>query len=126
MDVTVKHDDLGQFKIEVSKNANSGELDVRIISKERAGHNFFVENEAQLAKSLNQSGIKLANIKVSLSSENVFTSNADTGKDSSESFSQNSKNQNGQYGQRDNENSDSQRRKHLWQAFKQNAEYASA
>ncbi len=126
MDVTVKHDDLGQFKIEVSKNPNSGELDVRIISKEKVGHNFFVENEAQLAKSLNQSGIKLANIKVSLSSENVFSSNADTGKDSSESFSQNSKNQNGQFGQRDNENSDSQRRKHLWQAFKENAEYASA
>lgn len=126
MDVTVKHDDLGQFKIEVSKNANTDQLDIRIISKEKAGHNFFVENEAQLSKSLNQSGIKLANIKVSLSSENVFSSNADTGKDSSESFSQNSKNQNGQFGQRDNENSDSQRRKHLWQAFKENAEYASA
>lgn len=125
MDVTVKHDDLGQFKIEVSKNANS-ELDIRIISKDRAGHNFFVENEAQLSKSLSQSGIKLANIKVSLSSENVFTSNSDTGKDSSSNFSGDSKNQNGQSGERQNENSDSQRRKHLWQAFKQNAEYASA
>jgi hypothetical protein len=126
MEVTVKHDDLGQFKIEVSKNAKTDQLDVRIISKEKAGHNFFVENEGQLAKSLSQSGIKLANIKVSLSSENVFTSNADTGKGSSESFSQNSKNQNGQFGQGQNENTDSQRRKHLWQAFKENAEYASA
>jgi hypothetical protein len=126
MDVTVKHNDLGQFKIEVSKNANSDQLDIRIISKERAGHNFFVENEAQLSKSLSQSGIKLANIKVSLSSENVFTSNADTGKDSSSNFSGDSKNQNGQFGQKQNENSDSERRKHLWQAFKQNAEYASA
>ena len=127
MDVTVKHDQLGQFKIEVSKNADTNQLDLRIISKEKMGHNFFVENEAQLSKTLNQSGIKLSSFKIAMSSEKLFSSNAEGGsKDFSEgNFSQN-RGQQGQYGGRDSENSDSQRRRQLWQAFRENAEYASA
>ncbi|MBK26459.1 MAG: hypothetical protein CME70_20840 [Halobacteriovorax sp.] len=126
MEVTVKHDELGQFKIEASKNADTNQLDLKIISKDKIGHNFFVENESQLAKTLNQSGIKLGNFKIALSSENAFTANAESGgKEFSEGFS-GQKGQQGQFGQRQGENSDSQRRRHLWQAFKENAEYASA
>lgn len=126
MDVVVKHEDLGQFKIEVNRNANTDQLDMRIISKDKAGHNFFVENEAQLAKTLNQSGIKLSSFKVALSAENAFTSNTDGGgKDFSGEFSQN-RGQQGQFNGRQGENADSQRRRQLWQAFKENAQYASA
>lgn len=126
MEVTVKHDELGKFKIEVSRNADTNQLDLKIISKDKAGHNFFVENETQLAKSLNQSGIKLGNIKVAMSSENLFSSNSDSsGKDLSQGFSQN-RGQQGQFGERQGESTDSERRRHLWQAFKENAEHASA
>ncbi len=126
MEVTVKHDELGQFKIEASKNADTNQLDLKIISKDKIGHNFFVENESQLAKTLSQSGIKLGTFKVALSSENAFTANAESGgKEFSEGFS-GQRGQQGQFGQRQGENSDSQRRRHLWQAFKENAEYASA
>lgn len=126
MDVFVKHDELGNFKIQVSKGAQADQLNLKIISSERAGHNFFVENEAQLVKTLNQNGIKFGNIKIALSGDNLFSSQSEGGKDSSESFSQNRGQESQSSKQNNSESADSERRKQLWQAFKENAEYASA
>jgi hypothetical protein len=64
LDLTVKHDSLGQFKILVSKVPNQNQVDMQITTSSAEGHKFFVAHEADLMKNLQQSGVNLSDLRI--------------------------------------------------------------
>ena len=64
LDLTVKHDSLGQFKIQVSKAPNQNQMDMQITTSSAEGHKFFVQNEVDLMKNLQQGGINLSDLRI--------------------------------------------------------------
>lgn len=65
LDLVVKHDQLGQFKIQVNRTAGGNDLiDIKIQSSNAEAHKFFVDNEVDLLQSLSKSGIKVADLKI--------------------------------------------------------------
>ena len=121
IDLTVRHDSLGQFKIQVNKpvGAQSLPMDMQITTTTAEGHDFFMKNEVSLMKNLSQAGIQLSDLRI--------VSSAD-----SSSFAQNDSRQSNQsqYGQAQQKESmnfesgnfseGSQRRKELWQEARAN------
>ncbi len=64
IDLVVKHDELGQFRINASKTGPGNQIDLEIQTMTKQGQQFFVENEADLIKTLTKSGVKLSDIKL--------------------------------------------------------------
>lgn len=64
LDLIVKHDSLGQFQIQVNKVPNQNQIDMQIVTNNHEGHKFFVEHEAALVKTLQQSGIQLSDFRI--------------------------------------------------------------
>ena len=65
MDLTVKHDSLGQFKIQVNKPMGPGsQRDMQITTSTPEGHDFFMKNEIGLMKNLSQAGIQLSDFRI--------------------------------------------------------------
>jgi len=64
IEVLVKHDELGQFKINASKSGPGNQVDLEIQAATKQGQQFFMENEVELIKSLQKNGIKLADVKI--------------------------------------------------------------
>lgn len=65
MDLTVKHDSLGQFKIQVNKPIGPGnQMDMQITTTTAEGHDFFMKNEISLMKNLSQAGIQLSDLRI--------------------------------------------------------------
>lgn len=94
LDLTVKHDSLGEFKIQVSKmpeSMNRGQnlIDMQITTSSKEGHDFFVKNEVSLMKNLNQAGINLSDLRV-VSSMSESTPFGRSDSRQSSSFQQNS------------------------------------
>ncbi len=93
LDLTVKHESLGEFKIQVTKvpesmNGGLNQIDMQITTSSKEGHDFFVKNEVSLMKNLNQSGINLSDLRiVASSSESSAFGQSDSRQSSS--FSQN-------------------------------------
>ena len=92
LDLTVKHESLGEFKIQVSKmpsqsiNQSSNSLDMQITTSSQEGQDFFVKNEVSLIKNLNNAGINLSDFRI----VNTMTNSLDSGHtDSKQSNSQN-------------------------------------
>lgn len=123
LDLTVKHDSLGQFNIQVNKvhGSQSQAMDMQITTNTAQGHDFFSRHEIGLMKNLSQAGIHLNEFKIVAS-----------GSDSSMSFSQNDNRQSGQsfaqgesprefmsFDSGDSSNG-SQRRRALWEQAQQN------
>lgn len=115
LDLNVYHDELGQFKINVSKNAadKSNAIDMQIMTSSKEGHEFFTKHEVALMKNLSQAGVQLAEFKIVASGENSQMAQSD---------SRQNQQQQGQFDQKQNmkfsqgDSSDgSQRRKELWQ-----------
>ena len=121
VDVLVKHDELGTFQITAKKGVGSEMVDLKINTLSENGRIFFVENEAELLKSLNQNGIKVADFKISSSKELLGMTDMKGQTSSERSFDGNSSNQGNQgqrsFGQSSSGNEDSQRRRNLWQQF---------
>ncbi|MBC99119.1 MAG: hypothetical protein CME63_15365 [Halobacteriovoraceae bacterium] len=65
VDMTINHDELGQFRVQVQRAGNNGQVNLEIKTLTEQGHQFFAENEVELLKSLNKSGIKLNDFKIS-------------------------------------------------------------
>ncbi len=120
LDLTVKHDALGQFKIQVNKpmTAGSNHMDMQITTTTKEGHEFFMKNETGLLKNLSQAGIQLSDLRIVSGGE-------------SSSFAQNDSRQSGnsQYNQAPKEfmsfdsgdsSNGSQRRRELWQEARDN------
>jgi hypothetical protein len=66
LDLTVKHESLGQFHIQVNKplDPRSQAMDMQITTTTAEGHDFFMKNEIGLMKNLNQAGIQLSDLRI--------------------------------------------------------------
>lgn len=88
IDLTVRHESLGQFQIQVNKVPNQNHIDMQIVANSAEGHKFFVEHEGALVKSLQQSGIQLSDLRI-VSNITEMTANSFAESKQFNSFSQN-------------------------------------
>jgi len=119
--VSVQHDELGDFKIEAQKNHVTNQIDLKIVTNNNSGKDFFAKNEVQLVKHLVDSGVKVSDFSI-VGNENVLSSSQSSSKDSSSSskqnnsFANNSEQGNGHTGSQQQERrDDAQRRLNLWE-----------
>ncbi|MCK5882788.1 MAG: hypothetical protein KAG61_03800 [Bacteriovoracaceae bacterium] len=115
LDLLVKHNDLGQFKISVAQGAAKDQINMQILTMSKEGHEFFKVNEQGLLKSLTQSGVALSDF--SILTKDIPRGSADLG-----SFSHNGNSQTGQNGRSDQQNSqqrDSNRRREAWEEYRE-------
>ena len=130
LDLTVKHDSLGEFKIQVSKmpsqslDRSQNSIDMQITTSSKEGHDFFVKNEVSLMKNLNQAGINLSDFRI-VSNMTESTPFGQSDSKQSSSFSQNPDGSEKQFMSFESNNfsSDSShgsdRRKELWEEYQQ-------
>jgi flagellar hook-length control protein FliK len=69
VDLLVKHESLGQFKVTASKGALPDQVNLEIAAASEKGKIFFQENEVEMIKNLSKSGVKLGDVKVALTSD---------------------------------------------------------
>ena len=126
LDLTVKHESLGEFKIQVSKapSTQSNLIDLQITTSSKEGHDFFVKNEVSLIKNLNQSGVNLSDLRiVSHTSESGLLGQSDSRQSSS--FQQSNDGYSSQQSSFESSqfstesDSGSQKRKQLWQEYQE-------
>jgi hypothetical protein len=126
LDLTVKHESLGEFKIQVTKvpesmNRGLNQIDMQITTSSKEGHDFFVKNEVSLMKNLNSAGINLSDLRIVSGMSESGTLGQGDSKQSS-SFSQNSDGSK-QFGSFESKNFGSgegaERRKELWEEYQQ-------
>ena len=130
LDLTVKHDSLGEFKIQVSKqpspsmNSTQGLIDMQITTSSKEGHDFFVKNEVSLMKNLSQAGINLSDLRiVSTASESSAFGHSDSKQSSS--FQQNADGSEKRFASFDSQSftgdssNGNERRQELWQEYQQ-------
>lgn len=130
LDLTVKHDSLGEFNIHVTKMPNQpmGQaqnlIDMQITTSNKEGHDFFVKNEVSLMKNLSQAGVNISDLRI-ISNMSESTAFGQSDSKQSSSFSQNSDGTEKQFMSFESNNfgSDtskgSQRRKELWEEYQQ-------
>lgn len=128
LDLNVKHDSLGEFKIQVSKmpdsmNRGMNQVDMQITTSSKEGHDFFVKNEVSLLRNLNQAGINLSDLRI-VSSMSESTAFGQTDSRQSNSFSQSPDGNSKQFmnfGSSSNEGlgNGAERRKELWEEYRQ-------
>lgn len=126
LDFLVKHHELGNFKVSVSKVGIGQQVDLQILSQASQAHQFFSENEIELLKTLDRSGIKVSEFRLMMSSGKEFSHFFTDVKNSSlsngqEQSSQSSKEGEASLGHHDTskqEDEDSQRRKALWEKYR--------
>lgn len=119
IDLTVRHQELGQFKINVSKLQGQNTIDMQIIAQSKEAHQFFVRHESELVRSLTQSGIQLADLKVVASQSDIGASS----QSQSKQFYQGSQDQNSSSKQWASFESQQfgdgrERRKELWDEYR--------
>ncbi|MCK5072371.1 MAG: hypothetical protein KAQ98_03030 [Bacteriovoracaceae bacterium] len=118
LDLVVKHRELGQFELNISKLRNMDNLNIEIRTITDKGHDFFVKNEHNLIKTLQNSGLRVGDFKITTSNE-FFNMNQDNNSSSKE-YSSSSRSSQNFYGSDDHQgNDDSRRRKMLWEMFKE-------
>lgn len=121
LDLTVKHDSLGQFKIQVNKpmDPRSNQMDMQITTSSKEGHEFFMKNEVSLMKNLNQAGIQLSDLRIVSGGEaSSFAQNDSRQSGNNNQFNQGPKEQMS-FDSGDFSNG-SDRRRELWQEARAN------
>lgn len=121
MDLTVKHEALGQFKIQVNRPIGPGnQMDMQITTTTAEGHDFFMKNEIGLMKNLSQAGIQLSDLRIVSGGESASFAGND-------SRQQNNNSQNSQSGREfmsfdaaGDSSHGAERRKELWQEARNN------
>lgn len=118
LDLTVKHDSLGQFNIQVNKQSNSEFVDLQIKTATAEGNQFFAKNEVELLKHLSQKGVKIQDIKIAMNDAPQLASNT---KESSDNSSFNQNQGDSRFQRQDQQSSDrgSERRRQLWQEYQE-------
>lgn len=116
LDLTVKHESLGQFKIQVNRpvGGNNSPMDMQITTSTSEGHEFFMKNEIGLMKNLSQAGIQLSDLRIVSETGN----SSFAGNDSRQSNSQNGSQAGREFMSFEATGDSSQgadRRKELWQ-----------
>ncbi|GAB4024482.1 MAG: hypothetical protein Fur0010_27760 [Bdellovibrio sp.] len=119
VDVFVKHDELGVFRINAKRGDMANTVDLSIVADSVEGHEFFVKHESELLKGLNNSGIKVTDLKIATMSENHSMSfDSQKGQSSNGEWSQQQRSQQFSHGQ-SQQNQDSERRRGLWQRYQE-------
>jgi hypothetical protein len=122
LDLLVKHEKIGNFRVNVAKTG-SNQVDLQIITQGGKGREFFVQNEAELVKALDNSGVKLSNFRlVASASHSEFTKFSSDSKGQGFDMGQQGSQEQSQSKQSQSGNRDSDRRKQLWEQFKDQAE----
>jgi len=116
LSLTVKHDLIGKFKLDVTENADKS-IQVRILAGTDDGKLFFSRNESEISNNLKNLGLKISDMKIIAGSDTISESNNSFDSEKN----QNSENGKGQkYSDQDeNRKNDSQRRKDLWERYKE-------
>jgi hypothetical protein len=129
LDLTVKHDSLGEFKIQVSKmptqsiNQSSNFIDMQITTTSKEGQDFFIKNEVSLMKNLNNAGINLSDFRIVSSMSDSSGMGHTDSKQSNSGNSQDSHSKQFMSFESGSLSSDSSngkgRRKELWEEYQQ-------
>lgn len=124
LDLVVKHDQLGQFKIQVNRTAGGNDLiDIKIQSSNAEAHKFFVDNEVDLLQSLSKSGIKVADLKITtgLDASSLSQQGSQEQKDSKDPRGQmdNGQKSMSSNDQKSQEDRGSQKRRDLWELYRE-------
>ena len=107
----VNHASIGDFDIEVIKNADST-MDVNLANLSSKAKNFFVEHQGRIVDSLGNSGLKISDFRVDGQKGNTNTNSSSDRESSNNSHSQNNNSQNSE---KNNQQKESQRRRELWE-----------
>ncbi len=124
VDMVINHEELGQFRVQAQKVGNNGQVNLEINTLTEQGQQFFAENEVELLKALNKSGIKLNDFKIAPQTD--FIAMGDSSKSSMNSDSSSSFLGGGDRGEasaftqggRQGDNRGEDRRRQLWQEAK--------
>jgi hypothetical protein len=73
VDLVVKHDELGSFRILAHKSGPGNQVDLEINTVTKQAETFFLESESELIKNLQSGGVKLSSVKVVAKPEFLFT-----------------------------------------------------
>lgn len=73
VDLVVKHDELGSFRIHAQKSGPSNQINLEINTASKQAEAFFQENESELIKNLQSGGVKLSSVKIVAKTEFLFT-----------------------------------------------------
>ena len=73
VDLVVKHDELGSFRILAQKSGPGNQVNLEINTVTKQAEAFFLENESELIKNLQSGGVKLSSVKVVAKPEFLFT-----------------------------------------------------
>ncbi len=116
LEIFVNHKDLGQFKVNAQK-AGGNMVDLQIVAASDEGRAFFERHEVNMLKTLNNSGVKVSDFKLAMSSDASFSNssgNDSSGSNNSGTMGQNSRQYNG--GQSFSEGG-RERRQEMWKQY---------
>jgi hypothetical protein len=123
LDLMVKHEDLGQFRLNVQRGAQDGAIDMRITAG-REGHRFFSEHEVELVKTLNNNGVKLTDFKI-VQADVIGEAGSSSKSGLSSNDSSEGRQQFGQQGQQrggGQGSEGSERRRQMWEDYREKME----
>jgi hypothetical protein len=85
VEMVVRHEELGNFKVSATRTGVGQQIDLKINTMTEKGHQFFMENESELIKSLTRNGVKISDIKVMNGTEFSLAENRSQMSDNSSS-----------------------------------------
>ena len=115
LSLTVKHEELGNFKVDVSKLGKNEKIDLKLSTTTAEGSEFFKTNESSLIKSLSDKGIQISSLKVTSLTDEFSKSDLDN--NGFKQGDQQSSRQQRQFGHHHDQGK--QKRQQLWQAYKE-------
>lgn len=133
MDVLVKHNELGDFKLSVHRQVGSPQISLEVLVQDESSHRLFSQNESELLKALDQKGIKLSDFKITQGQAREFSLlNPELARESSRALQQDSGSQQDRSSETSQQRqsregqqqSDSERRRELWREFQKFQEAA--
>ncbi len=127
LDVTLRHNDLGQFQMKVSKAVDGPGLDIMIRPHSMESQRFFADNQQSLVKNLGESGLKILDFKISSPFTSSFSGNQVFGEGKSDNSNSGfagtrQDSHNFQSNSNNNEQHDSERRRQLWEQARERLE----
>lgn len=121
LDLTVKHDSLGQFKIQVNRPAGTNQpMDMQITTTTSEGHDFFMKNEIGLMKNLSQAGIQLSDFRIVSDGGSASFAGNDSRQNNSQNGSQLAGKEFMSFEASGDSSHGADRRKELWQQARNN------
>jgi hypothetical protein len=126
VELTVKHQDLGTFQINVQKMKGATDIKMSIAANEQEGFKFFQKFEGELVRTLESAGIKVADFKVTTSQMNFSSSfaqdsGAKDGQGGRQQWSESSsfREESWQKSSSDERRQDSDRRRDIWAQYRE-------